>query len=443
MSEPKNNAPVKAGQSSIAYRLVAAIIAAACIVALFLPFTLYKGTPANWIPYKTSMIALFEQVSDAPYKLFGFIPMPTNPKSIIGLGVGLVSYAIAAGLAAAFLLALAGVFFGKKSEKFAFLSTMIFTWGVAIYMIAMISITCYLPVKIAFDPSIVILAGFGALAFLVLMFAKLGKRLCVLNSVRFLLTLAFTICFFLAITFNFDLVGAFIEEKKLYEVALLVAIVFTLINAIFATVRAYKENAFAFDFINAVVELIIAGALIILSVTSDVTDKAFLILSGICAGIAVILFIFTFIGVKIEKRRAEKYALKNEPTAKEPTATPVVEKQPTPTTSFSAKPSSAPAATFVPATAAMEDYFAGKQIDKFIATLNVAERNQFASLYVLKLKDVMPEIPAYQIGGDNQYFFEMVFITLGEYRDEIPDDLLSKMYTHMCVEYPQLEIPEV
>jgi hypothetical protein len=55
----------------------------------------------------------------------------------------------------------------------------------------------------------------------------------------------------------------------------------------------------------------------------------------------------------------------------------------------------------------------------------------------------MPEIPAYQIGGDNQYFFEMVFITLGEYRDEIPDGLLSKMYIHMCVEYPQLEVPEV
>jgi hypothetical protein len=84
-----------------------------------------------------------------------------------------------------------------------------------------------------------------------------------------------------------------------------------------------------------------------------------------------------------------------------------------------------------------------KEIDKFIATLDVAERNQFASLYVLKLKDVMPEIPAYEIGGDNRYFFEMVFITLGEYRDDIPDGLLQKMYIHMCVEYPQMEVPAV
>lgn len=91
---------------------------------------------------------------------------------------------------------------------------------------------------------------------------------------------------------------------------------------------------------------------------------------------------------------------------------------------------------------AMEDYFAGKQIDDFISTLSVAERNQFASLYVLKLKDVMPEIPAYQIGGNNRNFFEMVFITLGEYRDDIPDELLSKMYNHMCVEYPQAECPQ-
>lgn len=91
---------------------------------------------------------------------------------------------------------------------------------------------------------------------------------------------------------------------------------------------------------------------------------------------------------------------------------------------------------------AMEDYFAGKQIDSFISTLSVAERNQFASLYVLKLKDVMPEIPAYQIGGNNRDFFEMVFITLGEYRDDIPDELLAKMYNHMCVEYPQAECPQ-
>ncbi|MBQ4053423.1 MAG: hypothetical protein IJD33_03695, partial [Clostridia bacterium] len=364
MSEPRNNAPAKAKQSTIAYRLVAAIIAAACVVALFLPFTLYKGSPSNWIPYKTSMIALFEQVADAPYKLFGFIPMPTNPKSTLGFGVGLVAYGMAAGLAAAFLLALAGVFFGKKSKKFAFLATMIFTWGVALYMIAMISITCYLPVKIAFDPSIIILAGFGALAFLVLMFAKLGKKLCILNSVRFLLTLAFTICFFLAITFNFDLVGAFIAEKKLYKIALVVAIVLTVINVVFATVRAYKEKAFSFDFINSVAELVIAGALIILSVTSDVTDKAFLLLSGICAGIAVILFILTFIGVKVAQRRAATTEYDDEPVAEGPVAAPVAEKKPAQTTTTSATPSE-PAATFVPAEAAMEDYFAGKQIDKF------------------------------------------------------------------------------
>ena len=443
MSEPRNNAPAKTGQSTIVYRLVAASIVAACIVALFLPFTLYKGSPSNWVIYETTIVKLFKQVADAPYKLFGFIPMPTNPKSIIGLGVGVVAYAIAAGLATGFILAVLGIVWGKKSEKFAFLSTLIFTWGVAIYMIATVSITCYLPMKIHFDTSIVILAAFGTLAFLALMYAKLGRRVCILNSVRFLLTLAFTICFFLAITFNFDLVGEFIEEKKLYEIALIVAIVITVVNVVFATTRAYKKKAFMFDFINAAVELFISAALIILLMTSDVTDTAFLLLTSICAVIAVVLFVLTFIGVRLAQRNPDaEDEYDDNPLADEPVVAPVVEKKTTSTTTTSATPAE-PATAFVPVEAAMEDYFAGKQIDKFIATLNVPERNQFASLYVLKLQDVMPEIPAYEIGGDNQRFFEMVFITLGDYRDEIPDGLLSKMYTHMCVEYPQLEIPEV
>jgi len=40
----------------------------------------------------------------------------------------------------------------------------------------------------------------------------------------------------------------------------------------------------------------------------------------------------------------------------------------------------------------------------------------------------MPEIPAYEVGGDNKEFFRKMFIYLGQYRDKIPDGLLAKMY---------------
>ena len=37
-------------------------------------------------------------------------------------------------------------------------------------------------------------------------------------------------------------------------------------------------------------------------------------------------------------------------------------------------------------------------------------------------------------------FFEMLFIMLGDYRDEINTGLLGKMYKYMCANYPQEEL---
>lgn len=74
------------------------------------------------------------------------------------------------------------------------------------------------------------------------------------------------------------------------------------------------------------------------------------------------------------------------------------------------------------------DFYNSKSFDPFIAILNGDERNQFTELFILKCKGVMPEIPDYQVGGDNKEFFRKVFIYLGQYRDRIPDGLLAKIY---------------
>ena len=68
--------------------------------------------------------------------------------------------------------------------------------------------------------------------------------------------------------------------------------------------------------------------------------------------------------------------------------------------------------------------------DSFIATLSEEQKAAFIDLYVLKCKTPMPEIPTYEVGGNNKAFFNKVFIYLGQYRDKIPSDLLEKIYEH-------------
>lgn len=76
------------------------------------------------------------------------------------------------------------------------------------------------------------------------------------------------------------------------------------------------------------------------------------------------------------------------------------------------------------------DFYNSKAFDPFIATLDDEERKQFTELFILKHKGVMPEIPEYEVGGDNSEFFRKVFIYLGQYRDRFPNSLLIKIYQY-------------
>ncbi len=76
------------------------------------------------------------------------------------------------------------------------------------------------------------------------------------------------------------------------------------------------------------------------------------------------------------------------------------------------------------------DFYNSKTFDTFIATLNDQERNDFTEIFILKVKGAMPELPDYQVGGDNKEFFRKIFIYLGQYRDRIPSALLGKIYQY-------------
>lgn len=76
------------------------------------------------------------------------------------------------------------------------------------------------------------------------------------------------------------------------------------------------------------------------------------------------------------------------------------------------------------------DFYNSKTFDTFISSLNDQERNDFTEIFILKIKGPMPELPDYQVGGDNKEFFRKIFIYLGQYRDRIPSALLGKIYQY-------------
>ena len=74
------------------------------------------------------------------------------------------------------------------------------------------------------------------------------------------------------------------------------------------------------------------------------------------------------------------------------------------------------------------DFYNCKSFDPFIASLDNDERNEFTDLFIMRFKGDMPEIPSYEVGGNNSEFFHLIFIYLGKYRDRISSKLLSKIY---------------
>ncbi|MBR2320751.1 MAG: hypothetical protein IKA57_01285 [Clostridia bacterium] len=76
------------------------------------------------------------------------------------------------------------------------------------------------------------------------------------------------------------------------------------------------------------------------------------------------------------------------------------------------------------------DFYENNTFDPFLATLNDEERNEFSELFILKLKGEFPELPDYEVNGDNREFFLKFFIHLGIYRSDISSSLLAKIYQY-------------
>lgn len=69
--------------------------------------------------------------------------------------------------------------------------------------------------------------------------------------------------------------------------------------------------------------------------------------------------------------------------------------------------------------------------DTFMETLTDDEKIEFVKVFIEKSKGKLPNIPEYEIGGDNKDFFPSVFIYLAKFRALLSAGLLGKIYKQL------------
>ncbi len=270
--------------------------------------------------------------------------------------------------------------------------------------------------------------------YFLLMFPKVGKAAW-MNSIHLLLSLVVAVLLILGMAATQLKKPAFLGSLNdtAYRLILLAIIALVLFNVIIGSFRAISKKGLSGDPVRYALQLVVSA---LVCYVCFAATSALPLNPVIAIAISVLQLIFvTAQLVSRSKRRikeaaeaklagfekeeyVEAYAYEGGPVAGVLLAEEVspVEK----VAEEGATPRCAAVAGY--------DFYNTKSFDPFIATLNDKEREEFTDLYILKCKGNMDEIPQYVVGGDNKAFFDKVFIYLGQYREKIPNELLSKMY---------------
>lgn len=423
-----------------ACRIFSLLLIVLSAAALFLPVQLLKG----FVPESGSLFSAITDLfgGNGTSKLFNMLPVYTDTAEVAGLLAGVVFYALLVAIVLTVVFGLIALISGKaclfRTAAF-FFATGFGTYAVCGYALSAIKDTA-----IGFDFIALAIAAVGALLWLVLGFAKKGKK-----AFASLIQLVFTLVFVAAtvLTFyNFDAEIATKVESFGLTMDLTVQIVAAVIwvVALLGAIRLVAFKGLALDMIRYIVQLIVGGALCFVAFTANAEDNMFLIYAAVAAAVSLVQIITCAIQMKGGKKATKADEEEEEKPLEKPAPAPAPEytveeyaealpydggpvegveiaQEVNPT--FEENP-------IIPAqvNTAGYDFYNSKSFDPFIAILNAEERNQFTELFILKYKGVMPEIPDYQVGGDNKEFFRKLFIYLGQYRDRVPDGLLAKIY---------------
>ena len=410
-------------------RVFSALLAVISVAVLFLPVKLLLGTAFE----SASLFSKLKTLFSSEYKLFGILPSLADASTAVGQLAALAFYVFLLGLVLTVVFGVIGVFCSKKAPCMLRTAVCFFTLGCAVYTVT--TMACEGGFKIDLIP--VALTAVGVVLCLILGVAKLGKKGWA-NFVQFILSIAVVASLIFVLAKENANFNAGLEALKLGNMAKIVTLALfavAVLNLLFAII-SMQTGGVAFDIVRYVIMLIVGAAVAYLAIASKAEGKTFLIFAIVVAAGSLVQLIVAVLQSKASK---EKDVEKVEEVVE---ATPVEEefireefaealpyeggpvdgveiaREVTPT--FTAPPAQVQTAGY--------DFYNCKSFDPFIAILNAEERNQFTELFILKYKGTMPEIPDYEVGGNNKEFFRKLFIYLGQYRDRIPDSLLAKIY---------------
>lgn len=423
----KTEAPKQ--KKNVGYRLLAALVFIACVAVLFLPISTFTSA---WAIEKQTLIKTIKAIFASDVKMFGVLPVLVAGNGILAISANVALYLFALAIVVAVICSFIAIFARKKAPGLIRTALFLYTWGCAAYALSILCISDYINnVKVTFDVITIAIAVAGALFYFFLMLAKIGKAawLC---AVHFLLSLAVSGLLILAMTFDGSVTSKALAANKLFKWILVGVVGFAMLNLVIATIRALSKKGLSGDMVRYVLQLLVSLVACYASYGAKIESNLYLLLVVLAAVVSVIQIIIATLqlGDRAKKRAAaaKEEALSNFETEEYveayayeggPVAGVVVAEEVSPTAAAQAaangqKPDMAS--------------LVGNGFDPFMYTLSEAQKTEFIDLYILRCKGMMPEIPAYVVGGDNKDFFNKVFIYLGQYREKISSDLLAKMY---------------
>ena len=419
---PNDAAPTQEQPKNAGYRILAFILLVVSAVALaVLPYNVFYASAE--VKEASLLTALLDAFS-ADAKVLGVIPALFEGSAVATLStVGMYLFAVA--LVVAALVSLFAIFSAKKAPRRVKTALFFLVLGAVAYTFFFFVASKASEVDAAkFDLLSVAIAAVAVVFSFILSLAKNGKAAW-LRLLQFVLSAA---CAVLAVL-PLAATGLFVAAEG--ATLAVVVVVLMALNTVVACARMSKVKDTVCDLVRYILALLVA--LVACYVANK--EDAKILFAVVAAAIALLQIVLVIVQIKKGQKKeieaakeetaeeiqkgfhveeyAEAYAYEGGPVAGVLMAEEV-------------NPSFLPHEPKV--NTAGYDFYNCKSFDPFIAMLNMEERNAFTEIFILKFKGEMPELPDYEVGGDNKEFFRKVFIYLGQYRDRIPSNLLGKMY---------------
>ena len=448
VEEPAPATEQPAPKKNGAARLFAAIFTLIAIACAILPCLVVDGTGLSLGSFYAIVLATVAGGN----AIFGIIPTLADTSTALGQFAGLTVYVAALCLVLAVVCGIVAIFSTKNAPCRLRATVFFLTFGTsALFVSAFLSGYQINAAKwvelLILDVYPLAVAAVGFIALFILACAKVGKKAwCNLLQTVLAFVAVSAIAFFTSANeAAFATLFKSFGLAAMVDVLTLVVYVVAMLGAALALLRLTSRKNNAWDLIRYIVVLLVAGVSVYAAFVATV-EQTMLIVAIVAAAAALLNVIVWFMS---GAKKREKVKAKSKKEKKVQAAAPAEAAAPTeeyireeyaealpyeggPVEGVEIAEEVNPTYVAPPpeVQTAGYDFYNCKSFDPFIAILNQEERNQFTELFILKYKGVMPELPDYVVGGDNKNFFRKLFIYLGQYRDRIPDGLLTKMYQY-------------